>query len=114
MTVTRADLVGNPAYGHPPTAQDLSRDHGTYNLVLDRGRLGWTAAKGDGVSHDSGTYRVTGDLVTFHITGGHDIGETWSYRWSIYRGELTFRPPPASAPQGPPDPMFSRWHRVGR
>ena len=62
---------------------------------------------------------MTGDLVTFHITGAHDIGgddlgEIWWYRWNVYRDELTFRRPPANLRQGPPNQIFAPWHRVGR
>jgi TRAP-type C4-dicarboxylate transport system substrate-binding protein len=112
MTVNKSQLTGNPAYGHPATRDDLRLDAGTYRLVLHRGRFQfWHDGPADH-SHDTGTSRIQGHLVTFQITRGHDIAEIWSYRWSLYRDELTFSKPPASAPQGPPNPMFAPWHRI--
>jgi nitrogen fixation protein FixH len=87
-------------------------DAGTYRFVLHRGRLQSSASGPDGSAHDSGTYRVDGGLVVFHITAGHDIGETWTYRWNIYRGALTFRRAPTGAAQGPANPTFAPWHRA--
>lgn len=115
MTVNQSQLIGNPAYGHPVSAQDVRLDIGTYRFVFRDGHVR-QSLRGPAVGNpasDTGTFRVDGDLVTVHITGGHDAGETWSYRWSIYRDELTFRKPPANAPQGPPNPIFAPWHRVG-
>lgn len=115
MTVNQGDLLGNPAYGHSVTAADVELDIGTYRFVFHDGQVR-QSVRGPAVGTpptDTGTYRVDGDLVTIHITGGHDAGETWSYRWSVYRGQLTFRKPPATLPQGPPNPMFAPWHRSG-
>jgi hypothetical protein len=118
VTLTKGQLLGSPAYGHPVTAQDVRPDVGTYHLVLRDGhfRASWVGPMND--SRDTGTYVVKGDLVTFHITtahdvGGNDFGETWSYRWSVYRNELTFSRPPAGASVGPPNQLFAPWHRVG-
>jgi TRAP-type transport system periplasmic protein len=114
MTVNQSQLLGNRAYGHPVTADDVRLDIGTYGYVLAKGHF-HGSLRGPVVgtpADDTGTYRVNGDLVIFHITGGHDAGETWSYRWSIYRDQLTFSKPPAGAPQGPPNPMFAPWHRI--
>jgi TRAP-type transport system periplasmic protein len=112
MTVTQGDLLGNPAYGQPVTAQDVQPDVGTYRFVFHDGRL-HSSILGQAVQgRDSGTYQLEGDLVVFHITGGHDLGETWSYRWSVYRDQLTFSRPPANARHGPPNPMFAPWHRI--
>lgn len=112
MTVNQADLLRNPAYGHPVTAQDVQPDIGTYRFVFHDGRLHSSILGQHFQGRDSGTYRLEGDLAIFHITGGHDVGETWSYRWSVYRDQLTFSRPPATAPKGPPNPMFAPWHRI--
>lgn len=112
MVVDRADLAHNPAYGHPPTDEDLRLDAGTYRLQLTRGRFTFDLRGGAGSSHDTGRYSVAGGLVTLRITAGHDVGETWAYRWSVYRNQLTFARPPSGAPQGPPNPMFAPWSRV--
>src|SRR5919197_807408 len=40
MSVSRADLVGNPAYGRTPSAEDLVLDIGRYRLLLREGHFG--------------------------------------------------------------------------
>jgi TRAP-type C4-dicarboxylate transport system substrate-binding protein len=112
MTVNQTDLLGNPAYDQHVTPQDVRLDIGTYRFDFRAGRL-HLSVDGPAVhGHDAGTYRLEGDLAVFRITGGHDVGETWSYRWSVYRDQLTFSRPPATAPKGPPNPMFAPWHRI--
>jgi TRAP-type transport system periplasmic protein len=112
MVVDRADLIHNPAYDHPPTGLDVKLDAGTYRLRMNRGRYEFTLQGGPGSSHDTGSYRVVGRLAIFHITGGHDVGETWAYRWNVYRNQLTFSRPPSSAPKGPGNWMFAPWFRL--
>jgi TRAP-type C4-dicarboxylate transport system substrate-binding protein len=112
MVVGRGDLAHNPAYGHPPTEEDLRLDAGTYRLQLNRGRFVFDLRGSGGSSHDTGSFGVAGALVTLHITAGHDAGETWAYRWSVYRDQLTFARPPSNAPHGPPNPMFAPWSRL--
>ena len=67
-------------------------------------------------SRDTGTYTVRGDLVIIHNTAGHDVGETDTYVWSLYHGELFLSKPPhqPNGHGGPPNPTFAPWHRVGR
>jgi TRAP-type C4-dicarboxylate transport system substrate-binding protein len=117
MTTTVSGLKRNPAYRaygyNDPTEDDFRADAGTSRLVLHNGKLQWSATNVGGSSADTGTYRIDGDRVVFHITGGHDIGEIWTYRWSVYRDTLTFRRPPTGH-QGPPNPTFASWHRAGR
>jgi TRAP-type transport system periplasmic protein len=116
MTVRVGDLRGNPAYrayGFAATEEDFNLDQGTYRMVLHDGRLRSSLDGQVSHSRDTGAYRIEGDRVIFHITGGHDVGETWVYRWSVYRGTLTFQKPSTGA-QGPPNPTFAPWHRVGQ
>jgi hypothetical protein len=118
VTLTKSELLGNPAYGHPVTAAEVRPDIGTYRLLLRHGRFRASWSSPTGISRDAGTYRLLGDLVTFHITRAwdqsHDLGEVWSYRLNVYRGELTFGRPPDRASEGPPNQMFAPWHRVAR
>ena len=117
MTVSASQLRGNPAYAaygyENPSPDDFRADAGTYRFVFHDGRLrSWIHGQVSN-GRDVGTYRIDGDRVIMHITSGHDVGETWSYRWSVYRDTLTFRKPPSGA-KGPPNPTFAPWHRVGR
>lgn len=112
MVVNRGDLLHNPAYGHPPTELDVKLDAGTYHLRMNRGRYEFNLRGGSGSSHDTGSYSVVGGLVTFRIASGHDAGETWAYRESVYRHQLTFSRAPAGAPHGPPNLMFAPWSRL--
>lgn len=115
MSVTVGDLSRNPAYhayGFAPSAADYRADAGAYRLILRNGHLEFSRTGGGSPNpHDSGTYRVDGNLITFHIAAGHDPGETWTYRWSVYRNSLTFERPPTNA-QGPGNPTFAPWHRI--
>ena len=113
MSVSRADLVGNPAYGHTPSAEDLVLDVGRYRLLLHDGRFRLAAVGPALHSRDRGVFSVRGDTVVFRVMAGHDVGETWAYRWSIYRAALTFRRPPPGYNPGPPNPAFAPWHRAG-
>jgi len=116
MTTTVSGLERSPAYRAygftNPSQDDFRADAGTYRLILQKGKLRSSVTSSAGYSADTGTYRIEGDRVIFHITGGHDIGETWVYRWSIYRETLTFRKPQTGA-EGPPNPTFAPWHRAG-
>jgi TRAP-type C4-dicarboxylate transport system substrate-binding protein len=115
MTVSRSDLLHNPAYGHPPTNEDLQLDAGKYRLVVHDGRYEFSFVSAFAVSRDTGTIRTEGEIVIFHVVGGHDKGDRdWTYRWSVYRDTLTFRRPPPGYNAGPPNQMFEPWHRVGR
>jgi hypothetical protein len=114
MTVSRADLIGNPAYGHPASDEDLALDVGRYRLEVHDGRTRFDLVGAVEHSWDTGVYSVQNHTVVFRQTAGHDVGETWAYSWSIYRDTLTFRRAPASYQTGPANPMFKPWHRVGR
>jgi TRAP-type C4-dicarboxylate transport system substrate-binding protein len=120
MTVTASQLRGNPAYKiygyNNPSPHLVKSDSGTYTMSLHHGHLQSIDAGPLGTSRDTGTYTVRGNLLVFHNTAGHDIGETDTYVWSLYRGELTLSKPPHQPNRhgGPPNPTFAPWHRVGR
>jgi hypothetical protein len=120
MTVTASQLRRNPAYKiygyNNPSPHEAKGDSGTYRLSLHDGHMTTSVVSPLGTSRDTGTYHVRGDLVIIHNTAGHDVGETDTYRWGIYHGELTFSKPPhqPNGHGGPPNPTFAPWHRVGR
>lgn len=89
-------------------------NYGTFEMTLDRGRftqrqpLGYTAV---------GTYTVAGDTVTLTYTSGaggpgaNRAGETFDYRWSLYRDQLTFA---AVAGKVSPETFRAKpWRRLG-
>jgi TRAP-type C4-dicarboxylate transport system substrate-binding protein len=120
MTVTASQLRGNPAYKiygyNNPPLRTYTDDAGIYRFSFHRGHMQSSSVNTNGRSGDTGTYRVHGHLVIIHNTAGHDVGETDTYVWSLYRGELTLSKPPhqPNGHGGPPNPTFAPWHRVGR
>jgi len=120
MTVTASQLRGNPAYkiygynNPPPSA--YADDAGTYRLSLHDGHMQSSLVNANGTSRDTGTYTVRGNLLTWHNIAGHDIGETDTYVWSLYNGELLLSKPPhqPNGHGGPPNATFAPWLRVGR
>jgi TRAP-type C4-dicarboxylate transport system substrate-binding protein len=118
MTVTASQLRGNPAYKiygyNNPSPHEAKGDSGTYRLSLHDGRMTTSVVSPFGTSRDTGTYHVRGDLVIIHNTAGHDVGETDTYVWNLYRDELRFSKPPhqPNGHGGPPNPTFAPWHRV--
>jgi TRAP-type C4-dicarboxylate transport system substrate-binding protein len=118
MRVGRDDLIGNPAYkllrdaSRHPTAQDLRLDPGVYRLVLHGGRVSSSiTASAENVSA-SGVYTLHGGRIEITLTKGNSAGETWVYRWSLYRDRLTLRGFPGVV--SPPNPAFAPWRRVGQ
>lgn len=120
MTVTASQLRGNPAYKiygyNNPSSSEAKGDSGTYTISLNHGHMQTSLVSPNGTTGDTGTYRVRGHLVIIHNTAGHDIGETDTYVWSLYRGELFLSKPPHQPNRhgGPPNPTFAPWHRVRR
>jgi hypothetical protein len=75
VTYTEDEFVA----AHPDPSEVNPSNYGTFNLKFDRGdfTLGGT----------TGTYVVDGDTIAFYVP---NEGSIWRYRWSVYRGTLTF------------------------
>jgi TRAP-type C4-dicarboxylate transport system substrate-binding protein len=79
VTFTKDEFVA----AHPDPSEVDPSNWGHFTLKFDRGDFGgssdsWTS---------TGTYVVDGDTITFYVPNEKSL---WKYRWSVYRGTLTF------------------------
>jgi TRAP-type transport system periplasmic protein len=97
-------------------AEIIPENYGDYRMVLDRGRFTQRQPRGDSAE---GTYTVTGDTFTMTVTDAagppgvprNQQGEQFTYRWSLFRDQLTFGPVPGEVS---PAPFRARpWRRIG-
>jgi hypothetical protein len=75
VTYTEDEFVA----AHPDPSEVQPDNYGSFSLAFKRGdfTLGGT----------TGTYVVYGDTISFYVPSE---GSVWKYRWSVYRGTLTF------------------------
>jgi TRAP-type C4-dicarboxylate transport system substrate-binding protein len=101
----------HPKYLPPPPPEALRLDSGWYRFTFRKGRVSaWHRAPAIR-THSTGEFAVDGDTVVFRYTGGHEAGAAPTrYRWSLYRGALTFRPLGGAQAE----PGLAPWHRVDR
>jgi TRAP-type C4-dicarboxylate transport system substrate-binding protein len=117
MRIGRDDLIGNAAYkllgdaSPHPTADDLRLDVGVYRLVLHGGRVSSSHHSSAEDVSATGDYTLHGGRIEITLSKGNSAGETWVYRWSLYRDRLTMRGVPGVF--SPPNPAFIPWRRVG-
>jgi TRAP-type C4-dicarboxylate transport system substrate-binding protein len=111
MRVSQDFLVRHhPSYLPPPTHEAILLDSGWYRYVLRRGRITYTHRAPLIYVHSTGMFRVRGSTFEIVYTGGHDAGEPeLRFRWSLYRGSLTFRP---IGRRVPAETTLAPWHRV--
>jgi len=87
-------------------------NYGDYEMVLDRGRF--TQDQPDG-NFGKGTYAIHGDTFTMTFESGsgpnpNKPGEQFTYRWSLYRDELTLF---AVKGKVSPAPLLAKpWRRI--
>ena len=85
-TITRAQLLSNPT---SDAGEDNTSNYGHFTLTLGDGRFSWSGSV-DGIP-EGGTAAVSADRVTLRPTYPLDAtGQQWVYRWSLYRGVLSF------------------------
>jgi TRAP-type C4-dicarboxylate transport system substrate-binding protein len=85
-TVTRAQLLSNPKFG---PGEDNTSNYGHFTLTIGGGRFEWRGSV-DGIP-EGGTATIRADRVIFRPTYPADaLGEEFTYRWSRYRGVLSF------------------------
>ena len=111
-TVTEDELANSPLLYEPGEVNDenwgeltLKLSDGHVRYTIDNNRAGWEG---------TGTYTTDGDVITMHFD---EIGETWGFRWSLYRGRLKLArdeslgvPPKLAAPT----PLLVKpWERIG-
>lgn len=106
MTDTRDELASSPFLDDIGSLND--GNWGDFTLSFANGTFSMTQTNPIESSTGSGTFTVDGDTVT--MTG--DSGDTFEYRWSIYKDTLTFKRDP-TLPYAAPTPMLVKpWTRV--
>jgi TRAP-type transport system periplasmic protein len=85
---TRDDLVQSPLLMDAGEIND--ENWGDFTLTLDRGGVTFTQRNDRKSTSTSGTFTVKGDVLSLRFTTGVNAGETFAFRWSLYRGTLEF------------------------
>jgi TRAP-type C4-dicarboxylate transport system substrate-binding protein len=107
---TREELAASPLLTDPGEASD--ENWGRFTLTLQHGRVTFTAQQTDVANfRTSGTYTVNGDAIVLSFTAGGSAGETFAFRWSLYRDVLTFKRD-ASLGVAPTPWLVKPWRRV--
>ena len=86
---TKAELIASPLLADQGEIND--GNWGDWTLTFGNGRVSYTQRNPAEDSSSSGTFTVKGDLLTMAFDQGANDGETFAYRWSIYKDTLTFR-----------------------
>jgi TRAP-type C4-dicarboxylate transport system substrate-binding protein len=81
---------------------------GELTLTFDHGRFTLTQRNAVARSTNAGTYRIQGDAILFR-----EPGETFAFRWSLYRDVLTFKRDPSLGGEAPTPYLVKPWRRVG-
>jgi hypothetical protein len=83
-------------------------------LRLSDGRVRVSQKNSRTSSEYSGSYSTDGDIIKMQMD---DLGETWGFRWSLYRGTLklerdeTLGVPPEL--HSPTPLLINPWERIG-
>jgi TRAP-type C4-dicarboxylate transport system substrate-binding protein len=106
MTDTKDELASSPFLDDIGSLND--GNWGDFTLTFANGTFSGTQTNPIESSKGSGSFTVDGDTVTM----ADDNGETFGYRWSIYKDTLTFKRDP-TLPYAAPTPMLVKpWTRV--
>ena len=106
---TREELAASPLLTDPGEASE--ENWGTFTLTLQHGRVTVDQRTDVADFHTSGTFTVNGDAIVFSFTSGGNAGETYAFRWSLYRDVLTFKRDP-SLGVAPTPWLVKPWRRV--
>jgi hypothetical protein len=87
VTFTKDEFVA----AHPDPSEIVPENYGHFTLKFDRGDA-YGGRSSDELTA-TGTYVVGGDTISFYV--GPEI---WRYRWSVYKGTLTFEKLGGEAP----------------
>jgi hypothetical protein len=87
-SATRAEFVA----AHPLPGEFPDDNYGSHTLTLRSGRFGIRNARFPR-EKGYGSFSVNGDVIIFKPGGTVEAGagETWRYRWTLYRGKLVLR-----------------------
>jgi TRAP-type C4-dicarboxylate transport system substrate-binding protein len=105
-SATRPEFVA----AHPLPGEFPDDNYGTYTLRLLHGRFEMRNSRFPGAA-GSGRFSRNGDVVTFSPGGTVEqgAGETWRYRWTLYRGTLVLR---RISDVGPTAFVVNPWQRL--
>jgi TRAP-type C4-dicarboxylate transport system substrate-binding protein len=107
---TREELAKSPLLTDAGEVND--QNWGDLTLTFDHGRVTLEGRNDHGSGSTSGTYTVNGKAITLRFTAGGSAGETFAFRWSLYRDVLTFERDP-SLGVAPTPWLVKPWRRVG-
>jgi hypothetical protein len=85
---------------------------GDFTLRFEHGRVTFTQRNNVASSSTSGTYTINGKAITLRFTEGVNAGETFAFRWSLYRDVLTFKRDP-SLGAAPTPYLVKPWPSAG-
>ncbi|MDP9270974.1 MAG: hypothetical protein M3P14_08410, partial [Chloroflexota bacterium] len=105
---TKAELIASPFV--TDNAEINDGNWGDFTLTFEKGRFSNTQSNPVESSSGSGTFKVNGDAVTV----AQDNGETFAYRWSIFKDSLTFKRDPSLPFGGLTPGLVNPWTRVHR
>jgi hypothetical protein len=112
MNLSEQELIASPQLEHRGEVND--RNWGELTLRLKGGSARYSQRNDVDHFEASGTYTTDGDALALRFA---DIGETWVYRWSLYRGMLKLErdarlgvPPKRFTPS---PPLVKPWRRIG-
>jgi TRAP-type C4-dicarboxylate transport system substrate-binding protein len=80
VTYTKDEFVA----AQPDPGEVNPSNYGTFTMTFERGDFTYA---GGSYTSASGTYVVDGDTISFYVVAENSV---WRYRWSVYRGKLTF------------------------
>jgi hypothetical protein len=86
---TKAELASSPLLFDVGEIND--GNWGDLTVTFDNGKVTSTQKNSLTEGSTSGTFIVKDDTVTMTLTEGGNAGETFGYRWSIFKDTLTFR-----------------------
>jgi TRAP-type C4-dicarboxylate transport system substrate-binding protein len=107
---TLEELAASPLLTDPGEAND--ENWGRFTLTLQHGRVTLDQRNDIASFSTSGTYTVNGDAIVLSFTSGVNAGETFAFRWSLYRHVLTFKRD-ASLGVAPTPWLVKPWRRAG-
>jgi TRAP-type C4-dicarboxylate transport system substrate-binding protein len=87
-TFTKADLIASPLVG---SGEINDGNWGDFTFTFESGRVSYVQSNQLEDSSSSGTFTIAGDTMTMAFDKGANAGETFGYRWSVYRNTLTFK-----------------------
>jgi hypothetical protein len=85
---TKAELTAAPLMDK---GEINDENWGDITMTFGNGRVSYSQKNSLASSGASGTFTVKDDTVTMAYDQGTNIGETFAFRWSVYKNTLTLR-----------------------